>query len=82
MTLQQIGEGLQWVRQAWHPEQPPVYRAGSSLDRVDFSPEAPVQYGLYERADDVSSCAYFYLDQPESGLPPLPAISERTADLP
>jgi hypothetical protein len=38
-------------------------------------------YGLMERRDDVSSCAYFYLDRPEHDLPALPPVKERAAGL-
>jgi hypothetical protein len=34
---------------------------------------------LFERHDDVSSCAYFYMDRPENGLPPLAGVPERQA---
>jgi hypothetical protein len=41
-----------------------VYQAGPGLvEREKFSS------GLFERRDDWSSCAYFYLDRPENGLP-------------
>ncbi len=36
---------------------------------------------LFEREDDWCATAYFYLDRPESGLPPLAPYSERVADL-
>ena len=39
------------------------------------------QYVLFERQDDYSSMAYFYLDRPASDLPRLAAVAERTADL-
>lgn len=35
----------------------------------------------YYREDDVCAVAYFYLDQPENGLPPLAPAAERTAAL-
>lgn len=38
-------------------------------------------YGLFERQDDWSSCAWFYLDQPANGLPALPPAAERFAGL-
>lgn len=38
--------------------------------------------GLFERAnDDWASCAWFYLDRPENGLPALAPFSERIAGL-
>jgi hypothetical protein len=36
---------------------------------------------LFERQDDWSAVAYFYLDRPENGLPAIPAVSERIAGL-
>jgi hypothetical protein len=36
---------------------------------------------LYERHDDWSSCAYFYLDRPENGLPALADVCQRTVGL-
>ncbi|NRA40102.1 MAG: DUF2961 domain-containing protein, partial [Planctomycetes bacterium] len=38
-------------------------------------------YGLFERSDDWSSCAYFYLDQTENNLPEIAAVAERTVGL-
>jgi len=34
-----------------------------------------------ERRDDVSSCAYFYLDRSSDDLPSLLAVGDRTRDL-
>ncbi|GEM_PF-3007740 len=38
-------------------------------------------YGLFERRDDWSSCAWFYLDRPTNDLPPLAPVAERTVGL-
>jgi hypothetical protein len=38
-------------------------------------------YGLFERQDDWSSCVWFYLSAPESGLPKLAGVAERIAGL-
>ena len=38
-------------------------------------------YILFERQDDWSSCCYFYLDRPESGLPPLAEVGQRIEGL-
>lgn len=35
----------------------------------------------FMRRDDVSAAAYFYLDSPENGLPPLPDVQQRVAGL-
>ncbi len=45
------------------------------------NPTGEKGYGLFERHDDGSSRAYFYLDRPENGLPPLPAVQARIAGL-
>ena len=37
--------------------------------------------GVFERLDDWSSCAYFYLDQPENKLPPLAPLPQRVEEL-
>ena len=39
------------------------------------------EFFLVERQDDYSAMAYWYLDRPENGLPPLQPVAERTADL-
>ncbi|HLL02485.1 MAG TPA: glycoside hydrolase family 172 protein [Myxococcaceae bacterium] len=44
-------------------------------------PSLPDGHTNFYRSDDVSAVAYFYLDRPENGLPPLAASSERTAAL-
>ena len=80
VQLQQIG--------LWDPTSVPLFRAaGTKLYHVDPNrvidlgdPGLP-KYGLIERRDDVSSCAYFYLDRPASPLPGLKPLSERTAGL-
>jgi hypothetical protein len=36
---------------------------------------------LFERQDDWSAVAYFYLDRPENGLPAIPPVAERTAGI-
>jgi hypothetical protein len=43
--------------------------------------DIPADGGLFERQDDWSSCAYFYLDRPASDLPPLEAVDARIAGL-
>jgi hypothetical protein len=44
-------------------------------------PSLPDGHTNYYRSDDVAAVAYFYLDRPENGLPPIAATSERTAAL-
>ena len=86
VTMQQIGcmgpgdniAMLKEGRQLWWGNQ-----------QIDFTEKlknatdgAPLGgYSLFERQDDWSSCAYFYLDSPENSLPPLAHVSERVAGL-
>ncbi len=53
-----------------------LYRAGPG--RV---PLPTATDGRFERADDWSACAYFYLDRPVNGLPRLAPVAERVAGL-
>ncbi len=59
-----------------------IYAATPAMQVLDFSTdEATPESGLYEREDDWSACAYFYLDRPENDLPTLPPVAERIADV-
>ena len=50
-----------------------LYKAGLGMQKMD-----PEQGGgLFERQDDWSSCAYFYLDRPTNNLPALADPEER-----
>ena len=53
-----------------------LFRTGPGLVPYDFS-----RPGLFERQDDWSSCAYFYLDRPENNLPALAPVADRIAGL-
>lgn len=82
VTIQQIGcwgpDSKLQMRQAGRT----IYRAGEGLVPVDLSEKGdPRPYGLFERQDDWSSCAYFYLASPENDLPPLDPPSARLAGL-
>lgn len=44
-------------------------------------PGLPDGWTNFYRSDDVSAVAFFYLDRPESGLPALAPVAERTAAL-
>jgi len=82
MTIQQMGSWGPTTRPRLHAHGKPVYKAGPGLVEDDLSREDPERpYGLFERRDDWSSCAYFYLDRPENDLPPLPPWEERVAGL-
>lgn len=62
VTLQQIGfagnEGIETLSNL----KDPIFRAGGKMEAVDFSKE--MTWLLFERSDNVASCAYFYLDKP------------------
>ena len=79
VTIQQIG--------CWDPNTlPQMAGTGISLVHGDRAVDMPARikekgYGLFERQDDWSSCAWFYLDQPVSGLPELPPVAQRVAGL-
>jgi D-arabinan exo alpha-(1,3)/(1,5)-arabinofuranosidase (non-reducing end) len=53
-----------------------VHRAGPGL--VEMSAD---EQGVFERTDDWSSCAYFYLDRADNGLPQLIGVDKRSAGL-
>jgi hypothetical protein len=53
---------------------------------LEFDKPAPLDkqpdgWTNFYRSDDVSAVAYFYLDRPENGLPPISPVAERTAAL-
>ena len=52
---------------------PPV-----DLEKDDLPKDA---WTNYYRQDDVCAVAFFYLDRPDNGLPPLAPVAERTAAL-
>jgi len=54
----------------------PIYMAGPGLVEMAQPPQ-----GLFERRDDWSSCAYFYLDKPENALPLLDPAEKRIEGL-
>jgi hypothetical protein len=76
VTMQQIGYLADHSRGGIIREGRKLYRAGPGLVEKDLA-----QDGKFERADDWSSCAYFYLDSPTSNLPPLAPVERRLAGL-
>ncbi|MCW5976421.1 MAG: DUF2961 domain-containing protein [Bryobacteraceae bacterium] len=77
VTIQQIGWlGEESMGTVYRADQPPLFRAGPGLVRKEM-----LEGGLFERQDDWSSCAYFYLDKPENSLPALAPVAERTKGL-
>jgi len=79
VTIQQIGIILPRDIQALSGIEGPLYKAGPGLIQFDKSRLVPLQ--LFEREDDWSSCAYFYLDKPENHLPKLGDVRERIRGL-
>lgn len=76
VTIQQIGYFGSGDRQMMTQANRRLYQAGPGLVEKDKSKD-----GLFERQDDWSSCAYFYLDKPENHLPPLAPVSKRIEGL-
>ena len=81
VTIQQIGCWGPENRPDMHKIGKPVYIAGKGRVAADLSPGAASAYGLFERQDDWSACAWFYLDKPTNSLPPLAPVAERVAAL-
>jgi hypothetical protein len=93
VTLQQIGgcskeKAIRLLREGKAPLVPVTVGAegGGYVRLLEEDPPAPVERrGLpdgwtnFYRREDVSACAYFYLDRPENGLAPLAPVAERTA---
>jgi len=79
VTIQQIGIILPNDIAAISRDARPVYRAGPGLMELDKNQLTPFQ--LFEREDDWSSCAYFYLNAPTNRLAPLMDVSGRTRGL-
>lgn len=76
VTIQQIGYLAPHSRGDIVTSNRKLYRAGPGLVEMDTSKD-----GKFEREDDYSSCAYFYLDRPENDLPPLDAVGKRIEGL-
>lgn len=76
VTIQQIGYLADHSRGGFYRTGRELYRAGPGKVLMDLSKD-----GKFERADDWSSCAYFYLDRPENNLPQLDVAEKRMAGL-
>lgn len=76
VTVQQIGYLAPHSREAVVRAGRTLYRAGPGRVPMDLS-----QDGKFERSDDWSSVAYFYLDRPDSPLPPIAPVAQRTEGL-
>jgi D-arabinan exo alpha-(1,3)/(1,5)-arabinofuranosidase (non-reducing end) len=79
VTIQQIGFVWSNDGKPEKPLTPPIYKAGEGLAPMDL--EHLPQVNLFERADDYSSCVYFYLDRADRVLPALIAADERMQGL-
>jgi hypothetical protein len=83
VTMQQIGHGngqqLAAMLEASGETEIPLAGGGTmTADELRASPERGF---LFERQDDWCATAYFVLDKPESGLPPIVSYEERIAGL-
>jgi hypothetical protein len=76
VTMQQIGYLADHSRGGIIRTGQRLIRAGEGNAEMNVATD-----GKFERSDDWSSCAYFYLDRPENGLPPLAPVAERIAGL-
>jgi hypothetical protein len=76
VTMQQIGYLGDHSRGTLVREGRRLYRAGAGAVALDITRD-----GKFERTDDWSSCAYFYLDRPDNSLPLLAPVAQRTAGL-
>lgn len=73
VTIQQIGYASESkTLNPLYTTGTPVYQAGPGLVETEKGSQ-----GLFERQDDWSSVAYFYLDKPEDGLPPIDSAELR-----
>jgi hypothetical protein len=78
VTVQQIGYFGIGEMGPFQVSGQPMIVAGPGSTPLDV--RKPDQ--LFERQDDWSAVAYFYLDRPENGLTSIPTAAERTADIP
>lgn len=76
VTMQQIGYLAQHSRELIVQNNRRLYRAGPDRIEMDTSKD-----GKFERTDDWSSCAYFYLDRPTNELPALDPVAKRVEGL-
>ena len=82
VTIQQIGCWGPDTTPLLHEIGEPVYKAGPGREEVVFAPSTGIpDYGLFERQDDWSSCAYWYMDRPENELPAIDPVDRRVAGL-
>jgi len=76
ITIHQIGYASEKEARQMKDAGKTIYRAtGPELQKANLN--AGGNIGLFEREDDWSSCAYFYLDSPTSNLPELASLDQR-----
>ena len=80
VTIQQIGCYDPKSKDHFKRSDGKIYALGNDKEPVDFSGDLP-EYGLFERQDDMSSCAYFYIDKPETSLPSIDPVEDRIKGL-
>ena len=80
VTIQQIGCWDPATRWTLAQLPGPLLPTGPDALPVDWQKDIQ-PYAHFERRDDWSSCAYFYLDRPVNHLPLLGRVSERVAGL-
>jgi len=80
VTIQQIGHAFGDRLAQLLGEKSPIYGAGVENKALVADGAAPGG-ALFERSDDWSSVAYFYLDGTMNCLPPLPPLAERIGGL-
>jgi hypothetical protein len=76
VTMQQIGYLADHSRGALVREGRRLYRTAPGEEQMDITRD-----GRFERTDDWSNCAYFYLERPENNLPALAPAAQRLAGL-
>jgi hypothetical protein len=84
VDLQQIGYygGQDTIRQLEQTGQQGLVPAGDGKSFVTVDQlKAKAPLSLFERQDDWSSVAYFYLDRPATDLPPIAPYADRVAGL-
>ena len=79
VTIQQIGAADMGTFDKFKASRQKMYKTGPGLVEIDWDKQKDVP--LFERQDDWSSCAYFYLDRPVNNLPALAPVEERMAGL-
>lgn len=81
VAMQQMGYANQERLKAIVQQGEKLELAGKLTGTMATVENIPAGGGLFERQDDWSSCAYFYLDRPTNDLPELDPFQKRVAGL-